>query len=193
MKPYLLAFIALFVLLSSCSMCGRDAPVTEGQLKSYITAIIRLREAGVRLASGEMPVREGMKGYEIFKKTVTDSGFRSASEFLAVNTRIVAAMTIVESGIIAGEAKRSAGKASEEYWRRFLDDPDIPESAKEQVRKGIEEAGELARKGKEEIGRHKEITDPMVEIARKIVDEKTIALVRKHREELEAAYSGRRR
>ena len=117
MKPYLLAFIALFVLLSSCSMCGHDAPVTEGQLKSYITAIIRLREAGVRLASGEMPVREGMKGYEVFKKTVTGSGFRSVSEFLAVNTRIVAAMTIVESGIIAGEAKRSAGKASEEYWQ----------------------------------------------------------------------------
>ncbi len=193
MKRYLLAFLAPFVLLSSCSMCGSDAPVTEQTLKNYITAIGRLREAGVRLASGEMPVREGMKGYEIFKKTVTDSGFKSVSDFLAVNTRIAAAMTIVESEIYAGEAKRSAGEMSEEYWKKFLDNPDIPDSAKDQVRKGIEEARKLAEKGREEIGRHKNITDPMVSIARRIVDMETVALVRKHREELEAAYSGRRR
>ncbi len=192
MKRYLFAFIALFVLLSSCSMCGGDAPVSERMLKSYITAITRLREAGVRLASGEMPVREGMKGYEIFRKTVTDSGFRSVSEFLAVNTRIVAAMTIVESELLAGKAKKSAGEMSEEYWKKFLDNPDIPDSAKDQVRRGIDEARGLAKKGREEIGRRRDITDPMVEVARRIVDVETIALVRKHREELEAAYSGRR-
>lgn len=192
------AAIAAIIVIPSCGRVP-SVPLTDDLVRKYIAAYPKLRAQGPAIADtkGNVNIKEGGTGFNTVDKIVREAGFRDFTEFMKVQTTIAAAMSIVECDLYVEKMMKAADAmgntgALEGQFSGLLNNPDIPESTKAEVRKQIAASGDLAVKEKEKFQKEYEKGKPMLNKAREIADPNSVAIVKRYHGELREAMGAQR-
>ena len=197
---HLPALLLLILLLSGCfGFSGKTIVLTDALVKSFIKAQTELFKKGGELAgyakkaeSGN--IDSGKAGYDNFLKIIQKAGFKDLKEYLETAAKVGLVFSVVQSDIYVDkmnqlfeDQKSLIGENSE--FRKMLNDPDIPEETKKEIRKSLKEAENQIAGAKKEFDQNKEWADLVLNWAKKGVDEESAKIVLKHKDELEKMFT----
>lgn len=184
-----LALVVCLAVLPACHLLNpKQATLTDQQVVMYLKAYQNLRQAAPQLAKDiqkdlEGP-KPGMPGFAQFEKAVKDAGFKDYPEFVRVNAAIAWAFSQGQGKAFMGEMSDAHRKAYAELDAK-LKDPNVPAPVKAQLKVAREqiEANYAQNKG---------WADLSMKVTSQLTDKESIAVVMKHRKELEAAFQARK-
>ena len=177
MRTLLLAF----VVVTGCSRVA-GPPLTDADVTRYIAAYKNLKAAGPGLAE-QARKGAGLQGQAGVEAAVKRAGFSSYPDFVKTNARIAWAFS---NGQATGAMTSTAHDVSdaERTMQQQIGDPNVPEAAKVQMRQALVQiqAGYAKNKG---------YADVAMNVSDALTNKADVAVVMRHKAELEAAFQGR--
>ena len=151
MKKSKITFLLVTIMLFfSCSeIIGEKGTLTDQKIQNYIKAYKRLRENAPKILAnlnqnGETIDASSM-GFLEFEKIIKDAGMEGYPDFVRTNAKIGVAFSLIEAhkGVNRADNLRESGKEmindAIAFMQKQIDNPDVPEETKEELRQQIEE------------------------------------------------------
>ncbi len=180
----------------------------DAKVKRYIRALSALRKGGVDylklLQEHRGKTGAGLNVYKQIEKTIREAGFKNYPEFVMVNARIAWAWNISQGQIALCRFDAMQDKfdkmedATTAMFRRqyqtFLDDPDVPEATKKELRAQM--AGQMADIKKQRSERrqsyqkNRQWAQKAMNLVSPLTSSKDMKVIMRHEKELMAAFSG---
>lgn len=191
MKPLkrLVAVAICLAMLPACHMINpKQQTLTDAQVVMYIKACQNLRKVAPHMAKEiqkrpEATLNPGTAGFTVVEKAIKDAGFKDYPEFVRTNAAVAWAFSQGQGKAFMAEMSAAHRQAYAEIDQK-LNDPQVPAAVKAQL--------EVA---KSQIEAHYKQNKPWADVAMNVTshltDKESIAVVMRHRKELEAAFVGR--
>jgi hypothetical protein len=182
------ALVLCLAVLPACNLMNpKQATLTDQQVVMYIKAYKNIRKKVPHLAEElrqhEDGVQAGQAGFDVIEKAIKEAGFKDYPEFVRVNAAVAFAFSQGQGKAFMGDMSEAHKKAYAEIDSK-LKDPNVPAAVKEQLK--------MARQQIEDNYKKNEgWANVSMEITSKLTDKESIAVVMKHRKELEAAFTAR--
>ena len=201
----LLSISIVFLIIFSCSqITGEKGTITDEQVENYLKAYKMLREKAPDILQGinenSNQTKADKKGYNTIEGIIKESGIESYAEFVRLNAKIGSVFSILQAnrGMNQQANLQESGQDMFNDSYRFieeqLDDPEVPEETKVELRKTMEELKKDSKELKETYESNKVIADWVMDKANKIsgllVNEADIKVIQAHEEEIFEAYTG---
>jgi hypothetical protein len=187
----LLSLALAFMLAAAFTIaCGDKGPslgpkLTDADVKKYIVAYKNLKAAGPGLAEQAKAAKpgQGAASNPTVDKAIKDAGFASYPDFVRVNARVALAFSAGQGNMAMSDtaAQMSDG---EKQIREALANPNVPEAAKVEMRKSLEEMQKT-------YASNKAPADAVMGVMNAVVDADDAKVVAANRAALEAAFQGR--
>lgn len=163
--------------------CHKGAPsLTDADVTRYIAAYKNLRAAGPGLAQ-QARAGVGLTGQANVEDAVKRAGFKSYAEFVKVNSKIAWAFTNGQATAKLDDTAHDVSEGEKTLMKNIAD-PNVPEAAKVEMRKALAEIqGTYAK--------NKKYANVAMGVSNALTNEGDVAVVMRHRPELEAAFQGR--
>lgn len=189
--------LALLSLAVSCSLlvtlalgCPEGGvslgpKLTDADVKKYIAAYKNLKAAGPGLAERAKAAKPGQNnaGNAAVEKAIKDAGFASYPDFVRVNARVALAFSAGE-GTAAMTNTATQVSDGEKQILEALANPNVPEAAKVEMRKNLEEI-------RKTYARNKAPADAVMGVVNAVVDQDDLKVVNANRAALTAAFQSR--
>ncbi len=181
----------ILLLGTTVSGCIPGGPeITDEVVVKYIKAYNNLRKIAPELANrmskysgqGEPDAAAGLQGYAELEKAVQEAGFKDMPEFVQVNAKIAWAFNYLQAQRGMSRFQKMQDIGMQEF-DKALANPDVPESTKAELRKAKEKA-------QADYAKNKKWADLTMSGVKLFSDEKTKAVIERHRKEIESAYTG---
>lgn len=167
--------------------CPKPQPVTDDQVVRYIKAYKALKQAGPKAAAmvgKQNPLPEaGQAGYQEIEKAIKSAGFKDYPEFVRVNAAVAWAFSQGQGDAFLKDMDGQQ-KAAIQQIDQQLKNPNLPPPAKAQLTHARTQIIN-------EYKKNKGWADVSMNVTSKLTDKDSVAVVMKHRKELEAAFTGR--
>ncbi len=204
MKRVLIIVGFIVTIIVSCTMEDRRGVLTDEKITNYCNAYKAMRSNTPDILSDINENGEAAKGlqedYDSLEQIVKENGIKDFSDFIKLNAQIGAIYSILqgENGMEVSENMYDSGQEmfsdGEKLIIEQINDPDVPEDAKAELRVALEEL----KKGSEELSSsykfNKVFADFTMEKVKQItgyiVNEHDIELVKKHEQEISDVYVG---
>jgi hypothetical protein len=176
-------------VLPGCNLINpKQKTLTDEQVVKYIQAYNNIRKSvsnnmakQIRQdANGGNP---GMPGFSQVEGAVKQAGFKDYAEFVRVNSAVAWAFSQGEGKAFMDDMDAEHKKAYAEIEAK-LKDPNVPEAVKAQLRQSEADL-------KANYAKNKPWADVSMNLTSHLTDKESIAVVMRHRKELEAAFSQR--
>ncbi len=177
------AAILLAAALAGC-MPGK-VKLTDGDVIRYVKAYRAIRTAAPQVA-GDLQKGGGKPSpadLAKFDAAVKQAGFKDYGEFVKVNAAVAWAFSQAKAGAFMKETDGAVNAAAAEIDQK-LADPTVPAAVKEQLRIQKEQI-------QKEYAKNKGWADVAMGLSGALTDEASVAVVQRHSQEIEAAYTGR--
>lgn len=176
--------LLVLALAGALAGCPAKTTLTDADVVRYVKAYRALRVAAPEVA-GELQKGGAPKAADLAKldAAVKSAGFKDMAEFVKVNAAVGWAFSQAKGGQALGDADAAVKRGVAELDRQ-LANPAIPEATKEQLREQKEQM--LAT-----YKHNKGWADWTMGLAGALTDEASVAVVRRHAKEIEAAYLGK--
>lgn len=198
---YLIFCYVLGIILSCSGVAGENVSLTEAKLEAYLKAYKELKEKGPDFLSqvntGELNSQK--QGYEEFEDVLQKNGL-TFTEFVKLNAKIGAIYSIAqaEDFMKKMEGLQEWGQQSIDEGvaeiQKALDDPDVPEDTKEELRKTMEELKAQKETMTGSYQHNEKWAKLVLEKVNKITNQKAseqeIELVKKYLDEITEVYTG---
>ncbi len=206
MKTYIILSVLMLLVLSHCQVAenARNLELTDENVSRYLRAYKALRESAPGMLEelnqqGETP-DAGQKQFANAESMITGAGLKDYPEFVILNAKIGAVFSIMQAtkGMdrfknLQESSNRMMDSGMEEIQKQ-LDNPDVPEETKVELRKMLEELQAGQQQLNQEYDKNKNWADFVMKKAKKItgtiVSDKDIEVVKRHEKEIMEAYVG---
>ncbi|MCF6365877.1 MAG: hypothetical protein L3J35_06695 [Bacteroidales bacterium] len=204
MKKAIFISVISVVLFSCVQVTGEKGTITDEQVVNYLKAYKKLKEKAPdilrNINENVNGSNAGKMGFNSFESIIKESDIESYAEFVRLNAKIGSVFSILQASRGMNQ-QQNLQESSQEMFSdgyRFieeqLNDPDIPEETKAELRITLEELKKGSNELKEEYESNKVIADWVFEKAKKvtglIVNEADIDVIQAHEEEIFEAYTG---
>ena len=201
----LISISLIFLIFFSCSqITGEKGTITDEQVVNYLKAYKGLREKAPGILQdingNRDQTKAGKDGYNTVEDIIKESGIESYAEFVRLNAKIGSVFSILQANR-GMDQQANLQESSQEMFSdsyRFIEeqinDPEVPEETKVELRKTLEELKKDSKELKETYESNKVIADWVMEKANKLsgllVNEADIKVIQAHEEEIFEAYTG---
>jgi hypothetical protein len=206
MKKFQTAVVLLFVslILFHCGKVTEKGTLTDEKVTQYIKAYKSLREKAPGMLekfnkNGES-VQAGQDGFVDFESAIKESGLSSYAEFVMLNAKIGTVFGIIQGtkGMDQFKDMYAKGMTAMDEGRKTLqkqlDDPNVPEGSKAELRKSLEELNQAQQNVKQDYSKNMKwgnfVMDNVKKLSGLVVNESDVEMVRKHETEIFEAYTG---
>jgi len=204
MKKTLILVMIAMIILSCTQITGEKGTITDEQVENYLKAYKKLREIAPDILKdineNSDQSKAGKDGYNSVEEAIKESGIESYAEFVRLNAKIGTVFSMLQAnrGMESQENLQNSGQEmfddSYRYIEEQLNDPEVPEETKVELRKTLEELKQNSKELKESYESNKIIADWVLDKAQKIqgllVNEADIEVIQAHEEEIFEAYTG---
>ena len=181
-----LALLALVTLALGLAGCEKLAPLTDEDVVKYIAATKAIRavspELADKLGKKDAAPEEGQAGFDKIDGAVKAAGFGSYADFVQVNAAIAVNFSAAQATLFMADQDDAMKKGNAQV-DQALNDPNVPEATKVQLRAQMAQANEQYTKDKG-------FADKVMGWIKPMQDDASMAVIKKHRVELQAAMSG---
>jgi hypothetical protein len=197
-----IACIAItIIILSYCGFGGKKEQLTAQKTESYFEAYKELRTTApefIKLANGGKLDRqiEGIKDFEV----ILQKHDLSYPEFVKLNAKIGAIYSILNAESFMGNMTNMADSGNTQFdngihqMQEQIDNPDVPEETKKELRKSIEEM----KAKKHEVNNNYEknkywadlVLDKTKSITNQFISKEDVELVKTYFDKITEAYAG---
>lgn len=160
----------------------KNFSLTDEMVTQEICAYKKLRDKGAHLLEEVNKDQEGKKGFAEVEGVVKSCGFKDYPDFVLVNAKVAWAFSVAqgELGVSNFEQMNQDGlKQIDEQ----LKNPEVPEEVKKELRKSRQEIVDNWNK-------NKPWADVVLKQTKKLTSSSDIEVIKRHRKELEEAFSG---
>jgi hypothetical protein len=169
--------------------------LSQDSLDRFILAHKKLRQLGISM--GEVQQQNYTPQLEV-EKIIKECGFENIQDFLYLNTRVLSALSIIETEEFQKKLQAHESNMKkvfqENNFSEILNNPDIPESTKIEIRKSFAESRQNFEKQMQEINREKEknkrVSKSVLEVTSKFSSDSDKQLVRKNYTQIKEALTG---
>lgn len=195
MKHYTL--ITVLIFLSGLVSCGKGDPLTQQKLDAYIASYNSLREqlpemlkqanAGNKQAGGE------------FDGILKKNGL-SSQEFAMINAKVGAIFSTLNSDMFMDEMQKMKDDGMVQMddgmkqLQDQLDNPDVPEASKAEIRKSLEELKAAKGQINDEFKKNKKFADKVLtktkSVTNQFISPEDVELIRKNFDKIQNAFTG---
>ncbi len=204
MKYGLVIVLNLIFLLSACNMMGDERDLSERDIQNYIKVYNELKKAAPEVLKNINLDSSGLNAGEFefkeIEKIIQSGGMIDYAEFVRLNAKIGAIFTVIQANKGMDnfqELKNESSQMLDDNVKRLkeqLNDSEIPEETKDEIRKTIAELTENTKKLEDYWVKNKKWADFIISGVEDITDifvsEEDIELVKKHEAEIMEAYTG---
>jgi predicted ribosome quality control (RQC) complex YloA/Tae2 family protein len=204
MKKIIIAGIITLFIFSCSHITGEKGSITNEQVENYLEAYKKLREKAPEILKdineNSDQTKAGKEGYDSVERIIQESGLESYAQFVILNAKIgtVFSMLQAHKGLNSQENLYESGQDMFDDSNRFieeqLNDPEVPEETKVELRKTLEELKQNSNELKESYESNKAIANWVMNKAEKIqgllVNESDIEVIQHYEEEIFEAYTG---
>jgi hypothetical protein len=191
MKPVirLVAVAVCLAVLPACNVINpKQKTLTDDQVVRYIKAYKNLRQVAPHMANElqkrpEAKADPGTAGFLVIEKAVKDAGFKDYPEFVRTNAAIAWAFSQAQGKAFMGEMSDEHKKAYAEIDAK-LQDPQVPAAVKQQFKMAKAQIEDNYKK-------NEGWANVAMNVTSNLTDKESIAVVTRHRKELEAAFTAR--
>ena len=199
----IIASVSFFVV--SCGQITEEkGTLTDELVLKYIKIYKNLREKAPSILenlneNGET-AEAGKDGFSDFEDIIKDGGIKDFSEFVKLNAKIGAIFSILQATKGMDKAQDLQNSSSkmmsdgEKFIQEQLNNPDVPEETKAELRKALEELKKGSQQLDNSYNKNRKIAEFVMENVKKItgtiVNKKDIEIVKKHETEIFEAYTG---
>ncbi len=180
LRKVLLIFSVVF--FAACGLIS-SYKLTDALVQSYIKAYASLKAMGVTQGPQGIQQLQGTQGFGKMEKIVKEAGFKDFREFLLVNFEIGKVMSLLQSNEYITQMQQMSSEDNPAY-KSILEDPDVPESSKEEVRKQLAASREEFNKQKTGYA------DPVLNVVKRFTSKENYEVVVKYQKELLRIYTG---
>ncbi len=167
--------------------CAKAMAIDDATVTKYIAAYKGLKAASPALAAqlgkNDVTPAAGQEGFAAIDGVVKQAGFANYAEFVKANAAIGLAFSQVQAGAFMGDME-SMQKTGTKKIQSVLDNPSVPESTKAELRAQM-------TKNIETYKQNKGLADKVMAWVGWANDPDTVAVVTRHRAELQAVFSSR--
>lgn len=181
--------------------------LTDEMVVKYIAVYKKMRAFGidyVNTVNQSEGATNGMEGYSQIEQIITDGGFTDFAEFIRVNAKIAWAFSIVQGSSGMEDIKNMQDNLLEQGNEiqseaiaeidRNLNDPEVPEATKVELRKTKQELLQANQQMNQEVNqnwdKNKKWADITMNLVKKITSDEDMNVVKKHRKELLEVFVG---
>lgn len=204
MKKIIIAGIITLFIFSCSQITGEKGTITNEQVENYLEAYKNLREKAPEILKdineNSDQSKAGKEGYDSVERIIQESGLESYAQFVRLNAKIgtIFSMLQAHKGLNSQENLYESGQDMFDDSNRFieeqLNDPEVPEETKVELRKTLEELKQNSNELKESYVSNKAIADWVMNKAEKIqgllVNESDIEVIQHYEEDIFEAYTG---
>ncbi len=205
MKKLILFLLCFIFIGSSCKQFASEkGTLTDEKVKKYIKIYKKLREQAPEILEnlnkkGES-AESGKESFKSFEKIIKEGGLKDFKEFVVLNAKIGAIFSLSQA-VRSMENVENIEKSSQKMFsngqkiiQEQLDDPDVPEETKIELRKTLKELKKSSSEITTSYVNKKKLAEFVMEKAEKIsgyiVDKNDIEVIKRHEEEIYEAYTG---
>jgi len=193
--------VLMIAFLSSCGKYGSNEALTGPKIDAYLNAYKGLRQNAPSLLnsanSGDIvKQKEGFAGFESELK----KNNLSYPEFVKLNAKIGAIYSLISAENFMGDMDKmktsGLGEMDEgmKQIQQQIEDPNVPEAAKVELRKSLEEMKAAKSKINSEYGNNKYWADLVMDKTKSITNQFTskedVELVKTYKDKITEAYAG---
>ncbi|HEY9842809.1 MAG: hypothetical protein ACAI44_03835 [Candidatus Sericytochromatia bacterium] len=175
--------IPILLLLSACGGPQLDDQVVE----HYIQAYRQIRAVSPQLAASlkkpDFTAADGQAGYDQIEAAVKQAGFRDMGEFVQVNARIGMAFSQLHGAAFMGEMDQKVKQGLAQLDNQ-LKNPKLPAETRKQLETTRQQLLSQYQQGKP-------WAEGVMKTFDKSVDAESVAVVKKHEQELLALFQGK--
>ena len=197
-------FISIILFFSCSEIIGEKGTLTDQKIQNYIQAYKGLRENAPQILAnlnqnGETIDASSM-GFLEFEKIIKDAGMEGYPDFVRTNAKIGVAFSLIEAhkGVNRADNLRESGKEmindAIAFMQKQIDNPDVPEETKEELRQQIEEHKKNKKLLVKTYSDNTEIANLVIEKAQKlqgmIVNQSDVEAVERNHADLYEAFTG---
>jgi len=204
MKNILLSTLFSALIISCTQITGEKGTLTNEQVENYIKAYTKLKEVApdilIDINENSDESKVGKDGFDSIEKIIKDCGIESYAEFVRLNAKIGTVFSILQAhrGMDQQANLQESGQDmfndSYRLIEEQLNDPEVPEETKEELRKTLEELKQSSNELKESYESNKIIADWVMGKVQKIsgllVNEADVEVIQSYEDEIFKAYTG---
>lgn len=198
-------FLTMLLFISTCGVSKPGVVLSEEKIERYIKAYSSLRKQSPQILETmnqdpDNPETTGQEQFEIIQQIITEAGLEDYSEFVMLNGKIGAIFSIIqaESGMAdfdnLQESSNQMLDESINELQQNLNDPDIPEETKEDIRATIKELESSKKELQENYSKNAKwanlVVDRVKSLSGFIASPEEIELVKKYEQRIMEAYVG---
>ncbi|MBC7544774.1 MAG: hypothetical protein H7338_18785 [Candidatus Sericytochromatia bacterium] len=187
MTPTVSRLVSGLLIALSLAACTGQMTVDDAMVTHYIQAYKSLKTASPALAAQltkqDATLDTAAAGLASVDAAIKSAGFASHAEFVKANAAIGLAFSQVQASAFMSDMDKLQKSGSTQV-QAMLDSPVVPEATKAQVREQLAQAQATYTQGKG-------WADSAMGLFGQKVDAATVAVVTRHRAELQAVFSGK--
>jgi len=199
---YQIFAIAIIGFITSCSgIPGENVALDSQKMEAYINSYREIRQNAPdylsKVNTGD--INEQKQGFSDIEKVLESNGL-TYMEFVKINAKVGAIFSIIqaENFMSKMEDLESWGENSIDegvkLMQESIDDPDVPEETKEELRKSIKELEASKKELKVEYSKNEKWANLVLDKTKKItnlkVEEKDVEIVEQYIDEITEVYTG---
>lgn len=187
-----------------CGPVTEKGTLTDEKIMQYLAAYKNLKEKAPEMLekynTSNQSVSAGQEGFNDFESAIKEGGLSGYPEFVMLNAKIGSVFGIIQASKSMNqfETMKAEGQTMLDDGRAALEEqlsnPDVPEAAKEELRKSLEKLNQADKDIDAEYDNNSKWANFVMENANKItgmiVNEQDIELVKKHEAAIFEAYTG---
>jgi len=176
-------FLLIWVIIGLFGCAGSitsSTKLTDGDIEKFIKTYKKLREVAPDLANN--PNSQGEAGFKKFEGVIKEGGFKDYKEFMIVTATMAWAFNIAQ-GELGLETFGNMQSDGERQMMEQINNPDVPEATKQELREGL-------KKMRAEYAKNKKWADIVMGGVKPLTNDDNLALIKKHRKELEDVFRG---
>lgn len=169
------------------SLLKHNLTLTDELVVNYINAYKQLKTEGPDMLeklnrNGQNPEDAGKEGFNRFEATLKANGFKDYPEFVKTNAKVAWAFSLQQAGAFMNDMEGQKNEGLEQIDAQ-LKNPDVPEEAKEQLRKARAEITASFEK-------NTKWANVSMGLVKNLVNDQDVAVIKKHEKELLEAFTG---
>ncbi len=157
---------------------AQHVKLDDALVKKFMDVYRKNRELEKNVSQSE-DAAAGVKYYEDMVKIAAEAGFTDIDDYMRTGDAVLVTFNYIVSKALASNMNKAFAESEAEI-NESLNDPDLPEESKDELRKTLEETKEKMKKLEEEA------TAQMAEF---VPDDANLEVVQRHYAELEAMYN----